>query len=348
MTQIITFLLIVAFPSTKEISSNFFAVGLGGTYGLSTKIIAGLAVVIALYVMLTATKNHGKKIRRLITSMFLLSAFAFLFYPLYGMMYALSQSLTQAAINLATGDPNGDVSDVNDILNIIAGIEPLQVIDKLVSGAIAGAFGFLTLIEAVTMRVILFVVVLFYPLVLAVRPLGGLATMLFHTSNSAITVVTVSPPIMGFLFVLPSIVQGYIPGGTLPGITAIIAIVSGLLAFATPIVLAFLAYEGSSRVFGSVETSISGAVDINNIPPITMDDMNRDINDTHHSPFRTVMTDVVGDGIMNGDLFTDMKKTAINAVASATAAAGHPYIGMGLKAGENLIQKKPDSTTDGA
>lgn len=341
--EIVKFLFVISVPSPDQLVHNFFSLSIGGTLGLASRVIVLIAVIAALIIALTPARNHGKKISRVLTSMTLLALFGYFFYPLYSLLYALSQGLTEAALDLANGSSNGTT---DALIKLFSGLTVLDVFSKLVTGLLSGTFGFFTFGEAITLRILLFVILIFYPLILALRPLGGVANTIFHAANSAIITVVVSPPVMGFFFTLPLLVQKYIPGGNLPGFAMFPAIIGAVLASVVPLALAFFAYKGSSEVFGSID-AMGGRFDVGSMPPVTIDDVNKDIDETHNSPFKDVATDVIGDGMLNGTLFSDMRKTFVDGVASTSAAMGHPYVGMAVKGVDGYLRQRQEKKTGG-
>jgi hypothetical protein len=336
LIQVAQFLLQIAVPTKEEIFSSFFSLGLGGSLGLASKLMVLLLIVVMLISIATPLRHHGEKIGRVLTSMLLLALFGYVFFPLYSLMYDLSQGLLQAVINLITGTNNSSLSQINTLFE---GSVDVDVITKLISSGLAGVFALIAGLEAITLRLLLIFVLMFYPITIVVRGFGAVGRTIFNAANSAIITVIFSPPIMGFFFVLPLLSKNLIPGGSFPFLTVALAIVGGVMASAVPIVLAFMVFKKSSEVFGRIDSTVGGSLDINNMPPVSLDQVNKDIDDVHSSPFRTAIEDVIGDGVMHGDLFTDMKATLVNLTASSAAAAGHPEIGLAVKTGDALITK---------
>jgi hypothetical protein len=96
----------------------------------------------------------------------------------------------------------------------------------------------------------------------------------------------------------------------------------------------------SQEVFGAIDSQISGSIDVATMPPVTLQDSQKDVKDVHASPLKMVVADVVGDNLMKGEsMFGNIRGTAVNAAASAVSVAGHPYIGVALKGGNAMLDR---------
>lgn len=326
--QTINFLLMNSVPSPDEIKSSFFSLALGGTYGLSTLIVGGVAVVIGTMIILRPQENHSRNIGKILNSVLWLVIFALLFYRGYGLLYGFFQGAGQGAVNLLTGTQNGSIAQLNSILLVVT---PSGVGAILLLGPFSVLFILLALAEAFAFHVVLFLLLIVYPLLIALRPLPVFNT-LFHAANSAVVVILISPLLMTWAIALPVVVSNIIPGATATGIPVVLTLVGSALAFAAPIVIAIFVFNTSRKVFGAVDSTVSGLVSIGSMPPVDMNEMRRDINNVHTSPLKAIATDVIGDEILNGDMFRDMRKVALNAAATGFAAAGHPYVSVAIKA----------------
>jgi hypothetical protein len=335
LAGIVEMLLNVSLPTPEQLSSDFFMLGLGATFGLSLKVITLITVIVGVIVLLTPRRRHGERIASLLTSILRLILFAILFFPVYAILYELVRSGTQGIINVATGSSDGTIAQLNDLLD---GPAPVDIFSKLVFSVLASAFATVSFAIALTLRMALIMLLIFYPLLLALYPLGRFTKALFHWANGFIVVVLVSPPLMGFCFLLPLLAGNLIPGASNPLVSGFIMLGGAMIAAIIPILLFFFVKSKSQEVFGSLDSSISGSVDVASMPPVSLQGSQKDIQDTHASPLRFVAADVIGDGIMNGNL-SDVKNTLVNTAASAAALAGHPYISVGLKAGNALVNK---------
>lgn len=343
---ILKLLLASTVPDPRSISSNFFSLALGGTFGFAVKIFVLVAVVVTVMILLTPQRPHGAKIGAVLLSAFSILIFDYAFFPLYSLLFNLSQGLTKGVINVAVGSSDGTVSQVNALFSSAV---PGSTGAVFFSSGLAFIFSFFTLIETVALEVALLSVLLLYPILIAIRPLGSIPRVLFNGANSAIVVVFISPPLMAIGFALPLLVRNIIPGGSLPGVTPVLTIVGGLGAMIVPAWLGYFFFKKSSQIFGTIDSTMRGGIDVKSLPPVSLDEAHRNIDAVRVSPFIATATDVIGDGIQHGDLFSDMKGTIINTVATATAAAGHPYVGMVIKGGDAALTKirgsksEPDS-----
>jgi hypothetical protein len=321
----VQYMLAVVAPSIDEISTGFFSLVLGGTLGLANTLILAIVVVVAFIVLLTIKRDHKVKVSRTITSMIGLVLFAYLFYRGYAFLYNLQQILVQFTINFVTGSRN---SATIDITNAIAGLDPLGVV---VSTLFGWLFGWLAYAEAFGLRVMFLIVLLFYPVMLALRPLGGFFNVIFHAANAALLVVLLAPPFMAAFLLLPLWISNVSAGAGLMG--GIAAFVGGLLAIATPIFFFILAMTLSNKVFGNIDAKVAGSVDIGSMPSFSMKDVNDSVHSSHMTPLQTPAGPPVS-APPPGSLMGDIKGVAVNAAAVALTSAGHPHVAAIVKAGD--------------
>lgn len=341
ITGIIGVLFSVAVPTSDELASDFFTLGIGGTLGAARITVVAIAVFITLIVVLRPTKPHGTKIANTVIGMLMMGVFAWLFYPAYGLLYNLSQGLTKAVVALVTSNADGEISQINAL---IEGLIPANIIDKFIAGFISGGLSYLVLGEVWALKMLLFAVLILYPIVLALYPLGWFTHGLFHASNSLILVIVLSPPLMALGFALPLILKNIIPLGSVVVAESLVAVIGAAFALLVPIGLFWLAFTTSHRVFGSLESRMSGAIDVATLPPLTLEDMQRDATNTQTSAFKGMVMEVVGDRVLNGagsdNLVGEVGRMAVNAGATAATAAGYPAAGMAIKVGGGAIVTK--------
>jgi len=327
--QTINILLTYSVPSPDEIKSKFFTLALGGTFGLSALIVGGMSVLIGSLVVLRINEDHSKKISKLFNSVVLLLLFALLFFRGYSLLYATFQGGVQGALNVLTGTENGTITQLN---NVLLSVTPQAVGAMVFLGPFSALFSILTMVEAFVFHVAIIALLITYPLLIATRPLPVFNT-LFHAANAAMVVIALAPTTMAWAYALPIIVTNAWPGAlVVPGLVVVLTFAGSFLAFVIPIVLAFFMFTTSRNVFGRVDATVQGAVSVLSMPPVDLNEVRRDIDHVHASSIRAVVTDVVGDEILSGDMFSDMKKVAINLAATATAVAGHPYASTLIKA----------------
>jgi hypothetical protein len=342
--QIIQLLFMAALPTVEKLQKGWFALGIGATYGLAAQVMGLVAVTIALIVLITPLKNHGMKLGRGLSSFAMVLIFGVMFYPVYGLLYSLSQALTQGVLNIATSSPTGDSATLIAAVNAVLPEDPFT---RMITNGLSLFFGCWTFIEAIALQIALLLILVFYPLVLALRPVVGLARGLLNLFNSGIITVLVSPPVMGIGFALPVLVKDYIPGGSLAFVPAILTVIGGIFAAVTPTILAVLSFRGSKEIFGTVDATLAGKLDINSLPPVTMDDVNKDIKDTQHSPLKSITEAVQTADLLDDDLFSDMKKTTVKLGMFAATATGHPEAAAFIGAVDNFTKpNKPKDPSD--
>ena len=326
----VQYMLAVAAPSTQEITTGFFSVLLGGTLGLANLIVTAVAALVMFVVLVTIKKDHKVKISRMITSMAGLVLFAYLFYRGYSFLYNMQQLLLQFTMNFLAGTKDATALGIN---NALSGLDPLGMVLSTFFGWL---FGWMTYGEAFMLHVMFIVVLIFYPLMLALRPLGGFFNAVFHASNAALLVVLVAPPFMAAFLLLPLWIHNIFAGGAL--MSGIGAVVGGLLALATPITFFLLAMVFSNKVFGNVESKVGGAVDINSMPAFNMRDVNDSIQSSHMTPLTTPAAPPVSSA-PPGSLMGDIKGVAVTSAAIGLTAAGHPHVAAVVKAADTATTR---------
>jgi hypothetical protein len=336
--QIIELLFAVALPTPEKLASNWFKLGLGATYGLAAQLMTLVTIVIAFIVIVTPFKSHGHKLSRGLSSFVTIVLFSPLFYPVYGMLYSLSQGATQGILNIATSSPDGNADSLVNLIKLVLPEDPLS---RMFTVGIAAFFGFLTLLEGLALQVALIFLLVFYPLVLALRPIGGFWRALFNLSNAGITTVIASPPIMGLGFALPVLVRDSIPGGQLPFVAPILTIIGGIFAALAPFLLAAASYRGSKEVFGSVDAAIAGKLDVNSMPPVTVEDAKKDVEDTQKSTLKTITEVIQVADLADDDLLGNMKETALKVGVAVATTTGHPEVATVLNAADSFIKSRP-------
>lgn len=336
---IVTLLTTVAVPSPEELESDFFLFALGGTYGLARILVALFATLVAVIVVLSPTVRHGAKIQATLISMLMVVLFGLLFFPLYGMLYNISKGSTEGALALL------GANDIDGAVGVVIGLYDVgsvaDAINTIISMGVSGTLGALIVIEAAGLHVLALFVWIFYPLGIAVRPLGQFGNAVFNAFNAALITTLIAPPVMAFAFLLPAYAQEYMSPVAMVA-SPFFAIVGCLLAMATPVILFFFAFKRSSEVFGRIDDA-SGKFDIGQMPPVSVDEVSNDIRVTNNSANSAVVADVIGDSLLygngKGDLFDDITTKAVNAAASAATAAGHPYVGLAVKGAGGMYRK---------
>lgn len=346
LISLIMLLTTVALPTLDTLKNEWFKLGIGSTYGLATQLMSFVAIVVSLYLLIKVRNNNGVLISRLATNFLLIAIFAALFYPVYSLLYSLTQGITQALFNLATGTENADAKQVVELVS--GSVMPENVFGKMATAALASAFGGITLIEAFALRILLYLLLLFYPLTIVLRTVFKIARTAFNVFNAGIVTIALSGPIMGLGFLAPALIGKNVPGGDLPVATFVFTIIGGLFAMVTPFILMWWTYSKSSEVFGRLDTTVSGGVDVHSMPPMTMDDMQKDIDDTNGASIKHVIVgSALGASMADDDIYRDMKKVAIDTAATVATVSGHPYVAAGIKIADTAIKKRSGSNSHG-
>lgn len=328
--MIVNTISLIAVPNPMLVQTDLFKFMIGGTLGLTRLIFSVIAVVLTLVILMTPTLRHGVRLGRLVSSMIAVLLFGYLFYPIYGLLFSVSKGLTEGAIALATDD---NTSIAEAILHLFDTSNIASIFNTIIATGISGVFGVFIIGQCIGIVISFLLVLILYPLFIAARPLGEGPNKAFHAANAVIFTTLFAPPVMGFAFVLPALVQKYTAFVAIVA-APFFALVGSVLAVVTPILCFLFAYKRSSRVFGSLD-DLSGKFDIGRMPSVSVDDVKNDIKVTSHSSTTAVFADVIGDSMLYGngvgDLFDDVIKTASNVAATTAASTGHPVIGMAVK-----------------
>lgn len=339
----------VSVPPPEVLVNDFFSLALGGTYGLARVLVALVAVAVAFVIMLSPTARHGVKMQRVIVSVVMTILLGFAFYPVYGLLYNVSKAGVAGvkALVMTDGETIYDA-----VMRLFGSLNIVDAINTIIATGISGVFGIFLAGTAVALFVTTIVVMIGYPLAIAIRPLGGFGNTAFNLFNAAILTTLLSPTIMAFLFMAPLFIQKFIPGVAVVA-SPFFALVGSLGALLTPYVIFFMAFNKSSEVFGRLDDA-SGQFDIGKMPPVSVDEMKNDIDQTNHmNTTTTLIADAMGDSLLYGngsDFFDDVLKKGVDIGATAATAAGHPYIGVGLKAAGGVysnVRNSQKASADG-
>lgn len=321
----------VAVPAPETLVNNFFSLALGATYGFARILVAIIAIIIAFIIIVSPTARHGMKIQRTLTSMLMVIVMGWVFYPLYSLLYNLSKAGTEGLVSIIKTDGE---NAYDATLRLFTTVNVADAINTIISTGISGVFGVFIIGLAAGLYVATIVVMIFYPLAIAIRPLGTFGARVFNAFNAAILTTLLSPSIMAATYLFPLYIQKYMSPVAM-AVSPVFAIIGSVLAVAAPVVIFFLAYKKSSEVFGRLDDA-SGRFDIGQMPPVSVEDVKNDVQVTQNAGATAIIADALGDSLLyggdKGDMLDNLVKKGVDIAATATAAAGHPYIGVGLKA----------------
>lgn len=349
LLETIKLLIKISLPSQNVIQGEWFSTALGGTFGLASRVMTLIAIIIALWVALTVTRNHGKRLSKLISTMFLLALMVPLFYPVYALLADFSRGLSLGALNLAKGTSDGGTDVAEQLANVALPANPIGMAFVAFVGMVISA---IMVVQVFALNIWMLLILLFYPLSIALRPVHKVFNDIFNALNSGILTVLFSVPVMSFCLVFVVIGIEYVPGGNTSTGAVVMTIIGGLAAILTPFVLAVFLYHKSSEIFGATDAAMSGALDINSMPPMTKDDMRDSVDDNHGSALgafaTTVVPGIIGGQILGGDnLMDEVKRYGADAAATAATVAGHPYIAAGVKAAQAYANDRRIQEGDG-
>ena len=328
-------------PTVDELAGGWYLLGLGGTYGLANRIITLVVVVMGLFIMATPMSNHGVKITRLFQSVFIIAIFGAAFFPLYSLGYDLSMSAAQGVIDLAVGKSHSSLNDAAAAMLKV--LLPSDVWFKVIVSFVGLIFTYLAFIVAWLNYLAVLVVGLFYILAVALRPLGDRFNTLFDAANSAVITTLTTPVVIVFGLMLPLMAAKMVPAVGNTGISAgIFTLIGAVISFVGPIFVAKWAFSKSKQVFGRVDATVGGALDINSMPPTTPQEMDQS---TKASGFKAFASSMAAGGMTaelgkSDDLSGDLRKLAIEGASAAAAATGHVEVAAVLNAADTTLSKE--------
>lgn len=331
-----------ALPSAKDLESDWYTLGLGGAYGLATKLIMLILVLVALVMALTPLSSHGLRVRRTVSRFLIVGIFGSLFYPLYGLAYEGIIAFQQGMVSIATAKEGAKIEDAWS--TVVEVSLPTDVWLKLMVAAISLGFTYCAYGLTILNYLGVLVTAMFYPLAAAVSPIGEKFNQLFHVANSMLITTMLTPLIISGGFLLPEYASKALPGIGARGFTAgILVVVGSVVAFVGPIMLAVYAFKGSEQVFGRLDfASISGSIDVNSMPPVSSSDMDTSVKESAGKAFLGTLGAGAATAQLSksDDLLGDIKKLGIEAAGAAATAAGHPYVGAALAAVDTTLSRE--------
>ena len=329
-------------PTVDQLHSQWYMLGLGGTYGLATKLVLLVVVLLGLIMILTPLSNHSVRMRRSVQSLLFVGIFGALFFPLYSLAYNLVQAGSQGMINIALGKESSSLNEAAAAMTAV--LMPTDVWFKVIVCFIGLLLTYGAFIIAWANFLGVLITGMVYPVANAVRPLGEKFNSLFHAANSAVVTTLLTPLIVTFGLLLPTFAAKMIPVVGSTGISAgIFTIIGGLISFIGPILVAFWAFKGSSEVFGQLDSgSIGGSVDVDSMPPTSSRDMD---NSVKESGFKAFATSMIAGGAtaqlgQSDNLLGDIKSLAVEGAAVAATASGYPLVGAALNAVDTTTSKE--------
>ncbi len=329
-------------PTTEQLQNEWYTLGLGGTYGLATKLVILVVVALSLMMIVTPMKNHSVRMRRMTQSVVYVGLFGALFFPFYSFAHNLVMGAVQGMINIALGKEFSSLNEATTAMLEV--LMPEDVWFRVFFSLLAMLFTYCAYAVALVNYIAILMTVMFYPLALALRPLGERFNSLFHAANSALVTTLVTPLVITFGLLLPSYSANMLPGLGVTGFGAgIFTILGALISFIGPLFVAKWAFKASKTALGTLDYgSIGGAVDVNSMPPVTSRDMDNSVKESGFKAFASSL--VIGGATAqlgkSDNLLGDVKSLAVEAAAATAAATGHPVAAGVLNAVDTTLTKE--------
>jgi hypothetical protein len=338
--DVIQNLLKTSLPSLQELRNGWFMTGLGGTFGLANLLVTFVAVAVAFTMILSPLKDHSLRINRTVTSLIYTSIFGFVFFRLYALAFDLTQAGGQGLINLAFSKETTSLNEAAELLTRT--FLPADPWIKVFVAGIGFVLTYLAYIVAYLNVLMIYVLGVFYILVLALRPLGKTFNSLFHVFNAGLATTLVTPLIMTFGLMLPVATERFIPFGSTGVGAGLSMIIGSLMALFGPLLFAMWVFKKSNEVFGAIDASISGRIDIGSMPNVTTEQMSDSVRGSALGAFGSTFATGVATANLgkSDDMMGDITKLAIEAGGTAAAAAGHPWVAAAASAVDTTITRE--------
>jgi|GEM_PF-3032342 len=340
--ELINFLMMAALPTEENVKTDFFRLNFGGSVGLALYLVTAMAVLTLLVFLLNPRRDHSLRISRFIGSIIGLFAYAILFFRVYVYIDDISKGLMQFAINFITSTKDGKAADIN---NLLAVSSPSGIGSVVVLGIFSVIFCWFAAAMAFGMKMVVLVVLIVYPVLIVLRPLGNIAVVAFNAANSFLIVAVISPIIMVWAVALPMVVRNIIPGANAIGLTAIVTLVCSAGALLAPTVLLVVFFRLSSQVFGRLD--VQGNVAITSMPPQSYDEAMHDIQEKRNTPVRDAVGSFAGAAVGSmfeeggmKSLISSIPDTLVHAGAVAASTQFGPMAGVAVEGAYGVVKTK--------
>jgi hypothetical protein len=311
----ITFLLTSSLPSNEDIQTDFFKLNFGGAVGLALYLVTAMAVFVLLVFLLTPRRDHSMKVSRFLGSVVGLLVYAFLFFRLYTYVDSTKVGFMQFALNFITSTTDGTADDIN---NLLAVSSPAGVGSVVLTGIFSTVFALFATAMAFTIKMLVLVILIIYPVLIVLRPLGFLAITAFNAANSFLVVAVLTPVVMVWAIALPLVIRNIIPGAGAAALVPIVTLVCSLGALLTPLVLLIVFFRLSSKIFGHID--VQGNVAITSLPALSYDEAMRDIQDNRSTPVKDAIVGAAGMAV--GAMFDEGGvKSLVDSIPDAVVTA---------------------------
>lgn len=340
--------LIIGFgmPPVSIFKDGLLELVLGGTYGLSMRLISIfmtlLAVVAVFYIMMRKQVTFGGS---LLSSVMILLVFGVLFYPLYGMLEGLIRTTGMGWLEALASVNSGD-SLTDSLLDVAM---PTNLVLLLLTLLFSGTVYLAVVIILVFINILMIVLVLMYPICVAFKPLGTIGLAQFRLATACLwglplslvlMIICLSIGVLG-VRITDAIAPSYTPLGGMAGVA--FTFVGGVLAVLSPLFVMKLAYDTTKSVTSNLDSKIQAGVDVMSMPQVDARTIAEERTHNDQSKFDMVADAAVSitGNMADGSSAMDAVKTFAfekgAQSASALSASGGPWVAAGY-AGYNLYK----------
>lgn len=327
---LITFLLSSSLPSNEDIETDFFKLNFGGAVGLALYLVSAMAILVLFVFILTPRRDHSMKVSRYFSSVIGLLLYAFLFFRVYVYVDSTKMGFMQFALNFITSTTDGTADDIN---NLLAVSSPAGVGSVILTGVFSTIFALFATAMAFTIKMMVIVILIIYPILIVLRPLGFLAVTAFNAANSFLVVAVLTPVVMVWAIALPLVIRNIIPGAGATALVPIVTLVCSGGALLAPVFLLIIFFKLSSKIFGHID--VQGNVAITSLPTLSYDEAMRDMKDNRTTPVKDAAIGAAGMAV--GAMFNEggikslvssIPDTVVTAAAVAASAQFGPMTGV--------------------
>ncbi len=334
-------------PSIVVFRTDWFRTTFGSTIGLGQALLTLVTILVGLRMILQPLKGiQGRPIGKILTSIWTMALLVVAFYPIVTFSLSLATWLRDIIVSIMTGVEPTQVAGALD--KTVTTFNLTENVMKLVVMVLLVLLGLIVYGVAMAIQGVTILVMLIYPVMVMLRPLGGMFDRLFHAANAVLAVALLGPSAMTAGMLLPRLLQRWLLGENSIA-QAITAITASMLAIWLPFAIGSLVYERSSSLIGSVETRAYGAVSMDRLPP--MDDQGHGGSGAFKAfglHLATGATTVAASSGSKADFFQDIKHVMADAAGTGLTMAGHPIAGSLVSAADTVMRNREERKREAA
>lgn len=326
-------------PSIVLFNTDWFRTTLGSAVGLGQALLTLVAILIGLKMILQPFRPvGGRPIGKMFTSIWTMAVFVMAFYPIVTLSLSFATWMRDIVASIMMGVEPSQVSTAVD--QIVGTFTLGENVLKLIVMSALVVLGMIVFAVAMAIQGVTILVLFLYPIMIMLRPLGGLFDRLFHAANAVFVVALLGPAAMTAGILLPRLLQNWLLGSNHIA-QAITALTASALAIWLPFAIGGIAYQRSTTLIGPLESRAYGAVNIDRLPP--MDAHGRGGSGALKAFGVHLATGALGLATQSDskdDFFKNLKHVAADAVGTGLTMAGHPLAGAAVSTVDTISRNR--------